>query len=441
MGRSMQPGTPLFFVLSIATLSVPQFVLFFIYAQVAAVSSSLVNEMSLSPSEMEWLFAGWVAPCIVTSWIGAFFADRFGLGITTIMSTFFMACGVYIQTAGVYINSYPCLLIGRLICGFSEATLSIALYSLVGKFLPENQSGLGLGILESFGRLGELSAFSLIPFVLESYGWKFTFLLTSLIGTFAFTFGVIISIQDRCYARDYDMSDERLDFSEIKDISSAFWWCCVGTVFFFTGIETFGANLSYMVQIKYDQTEAVADRYTGLYSLIALPINPLIGIFMDKLGHRVKIFMLTLGIMLFCFSYTLVSTTFSFVPVILFGISDGLGVVTSACTLALLPQSAIPFAWALQTCLMGIFITSSFFVDGLVLNRGVDPNNPDIDIMKRNVDNALYLYITIALLGWISSIIFKVMDSRQGNAAELPEQSSDEPLLREVNHYEDMKIN
>ena len=139
----------------------------------------LAKQLSLSPSELGWVFSvfffGYAAFCFV----GGYASDRIGprnvFAIAAVVWSVF--CGL---TAFVF--SYTSLLVVRVIFGMGEGPYGSATNKMVSNWFPRRQQASAVGWANAGTPLGGAIAGPIVGFIALTYGWRVSFIVIALIG-------------------------------------------------------------------------------------------------------------------------------------------------------------------------------------------------------------------------------------------------------------------
>ncbi len=146
---------------------------------IAVAAPFLSKELSLSPSELGWVFSvfffGYAAFCFV----GGYAADRIGgrnvFAIAAVVWSVF--CGL---TAFVF--SYASLLIVRVIFGAGEGPYGSATNKMISNWFPRRQQGSAVGWANAGTPLGGAIAGPIVGFIALASGWRISFVVIALVG-------------------------------------------------------------------------------------------------------------------------------------------------------------------------------------------------------------------------------------------------------------------
>ena len=139
----------------------------------------LAKQLSLSPSELGWVFSvfffGYAAFCFV----GGYASDRIGA-----RNVFAIAAVVWSLFCGLtaFVFSYTSLLIVRVIFGMGEGPYGSATNKMVSNWFPRRQQASAVGWANSGTPLGGAIAGPIVGFIALTYGWRVSFIVIALIG-------------------------------------------------------------------------------------------------------------------------------------------------------------------------------------------------------------------------------------------------------------------
>src|SRR3984893_131981 len=139
----------------------------------------LAKQLSLSPSELGWVFSvfffGYAAFCFV----GGYASDRIGA-----RNVFAVAAVVWSVFCGLtaFVFSYTSLLIVRVIFGMGEGPYGSATNKMVSNWFPRRQQASAVGWANAGTPLGGAIAGPIVGFIALTYGWRVSFVVIALIG-------------------------------------------------------------------------------------------------------------------------------------------------------------------------------------------------------------------------------------------------------------------
>jgi MFS transporter, ACS family, hexuronate transporter len=134
----------------------------------------LAKQLSLSPSELGWVFSvfffGYAAFCFV----GGYASDRIGA-----RNVFAIAAVVWSLFCGLtaFVFSYTSLLIVRVIFGMGEGPYGSATNKMVSNWFPRRQQASAVGWANAGTPLGGAIAGPIVGFIALAYGWRVSFIV------------------------------------------------------------------------------------------------------------------------------------------------------------------------------------------------------------------------------------------------------------------------
>jgi ACS family hexuronate transporter-like MFS transporter len=146
---------------------------------IAVAAPFLAKQLSLSPSQLGWVFSvfffGYAAFCFV----GGYASDRIGA-----RNVFAVAAVVWSVFCGLtaFVFSYTSLLIVRVIFGAGEGPYGSATNKLISNWFPRHQQGSAVGWANSGTPLGGAIAGPIVGFIALAYGWRVSFVVIALVG-------------------------------------------------------------------------------------------------------------------------------------------------------------------------------------------------------------------------------------------------------------------
>jgi MFS transporter, ACS family, hexuronate transporter len=139
----------------------------------------LTKELSLSPSELGWVFSAFFMGYAAFCFVGGYASDRIGgrnvFAIASVVWSVF--CGL---TAAVF--SYASLLLVRVVFGMGEGPYGSATNKLVSNWFPHRQQASAVGWANAGTPLGGALAGPVVGFLALAYGWRASFIAIAVIG-------------------------------------------------------------------------------------------------------------------------------------------------------------------------------------------------------------------------------------------------------------------
>ena len=177
----------------------------------------LTQQLSLSPSELGWVFSAFFFGYAAFCFVGGYASDRIGgrnvFGIAAIVWSVF--CGL---TALVF--SYASLLTVRLIFGMGEGPYGSATNKLVSNWFPRRQQASAVGWANAGTPLGGALAGPIVGFIALSYGWRVSFVVIAIIGL-CWAAAWLLLVTDRPEQNPRASAAERADIAADQKLPNA----------------------------------------------------------------------------------------------------------------------------------------------------------------------------------------------------------------------------
>ncbi len=176
---------------------------------IAVAAPFLTQQLSLSPSELGWVFSAFFFGYAAFCFVGGYASDRIGgrnvFGIAAIVWSVF--CGL---TALVF--SYASLLTVRLIFGMGEGPYGSATNKLVSNWFPRRQQASAVGWANAGTPLGGALAGPIVGFIALSFGWRVSFVVIAIIGL-CWAAAWLLLVTDRPEQNPHISAAERADIA------------------------------------------------------------------------------------------------------------------------------------------------------------------------------------------------------------------------------------
>ncbi|GAU91808.1 hypothetical protein RvY_03997 [Ramazzottius varieornatus] len=346
--------------------------------------------------------------------------------------------GVLIFAGGSYLENsraaFAVLLVGRIIYGFGNGFRTAVCGHRVNKIWKDSTQIKSLFTLSA--RLGSAFSFLLNGGILDTIGMSnaiwIAFGLTALSAVAAWVEGYI---DTKGYSDDDDeeifgrtlwqsIKDGLWEFR--KNVDKLFWFFTIAYVVIHSLITTFTANAPALLEDRGGYSERDAIWVIGIVYDMSLLI-PLVGLIVDKTGHRD--YWMTLGT-IFIFSAFAAYLSSNQISAIAMTVFIGLGYaifspVSSASTSMVAPDKTEGFSEGLLNFLRYFTAGSFALVAGLIL---------DNDKVEGITERMAWYYLIVALLvvsvvGALASLLMIYANHR----------SEKQPLTRDIKEHKKMK--
>jgi ACS family glucarate transporter-like MFS transporter len=146
---------------------------------ISAASGQIKTDLGISDQMMGYIFGvfalGYALFQIPAGWL----ADRYGP--KKALSYVVLAWSTFTALSGAAWNAVSMLIL-RFLFGIGEAGAFPGATKAMYKWIPARERGIANGIFHSGARVGAAISLFLLPFLIRLVGWRFTFVITGLLG-------------------------------------------------------------------------------------------------------------------------------------------------------------------------------------------------------------------------------------------------------------------
>lgn len=398
--------------LILLAVSLVMFGSYYIYDSLSPINDYIQRSMNLDNARFGLLFSFYALPNLLFLLvIAGFLLDRLGIRKAGTFYVFLILFGSLITSLGAG-KSFIAMLIGRIIFGFgSEATLLVT-NKVIARWFKGKELGFAYGLNITVMRLGTILALNTSAQIAEATGsWRWSVWAGTIIMFVSFFLFLIYLLMDR----DVDKlikagTEEKIVVADVWKLSSAFWFISFLCVTFYSAIFPFTNHAPRFLQMKFGLSAAKGGQYTSYIMTASMIFTPILGLLVDKFGHRGKI--MFIGSLLIVPAHLLLGLTYLH-PAISFII---LGASFSLVPAALWPAIPILVKEKLLGTAFGIIAWIQMF--GLFLFPWLA--GKIVDASGGNYNNMEIMFASLGLSGLIFSLLLLRADKKQKLGLELP---------------------
>ncbi|MFQ5722347.1 MAG: MFS transporter [Candidatus Aminicenantales bacterium] len=398
--------------LILLAVSLVMFGSYYIYDSLSPINDYIQRSMNLDNARFGLLFSFYALPNLLFLLvIAGFLLDRLGIRKAGTFYVFLILFGSLITSLGAG-KSFIAMLIGRIIFGFgSEATLLVT-NKVIARWFKGKELGFAYGLNITVMRLGTILALNTSAQIAEATGsWRWSVWTGTIIMFVSFFLFLIYLLMDR----DVDKlikagTEEKIVVADVWKLSSAFWFISFLCVTFYSAIFPFTNHAPRFLQMKFGLSAAKGGQYTSYIMTASMIFTPILGLLVDKFGHRGKI--MFIGSLLIVPAHLLLGLTYLH-PAISFII---LGASFSLVPAALWPAIPILVKEKLLGTAFGIIAWIQMF--GLFLFPWLA--GKIVDASGGNYNNMEIMFASLGLSGLIFSLLLLRADKKQKLGLELP---------------------
>jgi MFS family permease len=272
-------------------VSLVMFGSYYIYDSLSPINDYIQKDMGLDNARFGLLFSFYALPNLLFLLvIAGFLLDRLGIRKAGTFYVFLILLGSLITSLGAG-KSFLIMLIGRIIFGFgSEATLLVS-NKVIARWFKGKELGFAYGLNITVMRLGTILAFNSAAQIADATGtWRWSIWVGTIVMFVSFILFLVYLVMDRDVDKMIETgTEEKIVVSDIWKLSPAFWFISLLCVTFYSAIFPFTNHAVRFMETKFGLSKAMGGQYTSYIMTASMIFTPLLGLLVDKLGHRGKI--------------------------------------------------------------------------------------------------------------------------------------------------------
>ena len=272
-------------------VSLVMFGSYYIYDSLSPINDYIQQSMNIDSAKFGLLFSFYALPNLLFLLVVAgFLLDRLGIRKAGTVYVFLILVGSLITSLGAE-KSFTAMLIGRMVFGFgSEATI-LVINKVIARWFKGRELGFAYGLNITVMRLGTILALNTSAQIADATGaWRWSVWAGTMVMFVSFIVFLIYLVMDRDVDKEIEAgTEEKIVVKDILKFNSAFWFICFLCVTFYSAVFPFTNHSPRFLQMKFGISAAKGGLYTSLIMTASMIFTPLLGLLVDKLGHRGKI--------------------------------------------------------------------------------------------------------------------------------------------------------
>lgn len=272
-------------------VSLVMFGSYYVYDALSPINDYIQQGMGISNEDFGKLFTFYSIPNLFFLLVVAgFLLDKIGVRRAGTLYAFLILLGSFMTSVGAG-NSLALMLAGRAVFGFgSEATLLVT-NKVIARWFKGKELGFAFGLNITVMRLGTILALRASAPIADATGsYKSAIWFSTAIMLVAFLSFLVYLVVDRKSARaDAGGSEEKIAFRDIVRLGAPFWMISFLCLTYYSAVFPFTSHAIRFLQMKWGMTAAQGGAYTSYIMTASMIFTPLLGLFVDKMGHRGKI--------------------------------------------------------------------------------------------------------------------------------------------------------
>jgi len=274
------------------------------YDSIGALSPYLKGNLEIDSQEYGYLVAAYSLPNVILAALAGVIVDKFGYNKTSLIFSFFVILGNVVIALS---NGFYMFVAGRFIFGLGGESLIVAQTSILSKWFTGKQLGLSFGFSLSFGMMGSMFAYWILPTVAEMIGFRLAFWFSVGMCVISFFFNVLCVWMDARAAHLLEDDGSYADQSQGKSLTSVAYWLCIVICLSFYGSMTWVSYANDLLYNKYGYDEITAAKFTSLMYVFSVVLSPVFGWLVDMYGKR--LYLMTFGMFIMIPTFLLFALT------------------------------------------------------------------------------------------------------------------------------------
>ena len=279
---------------------------YFVIELPSGLQITIMEVMNINAKQYNLLFSVYTWPDLILSVFGGILIDRvIGLRAGILLLSLLTLIGQTIFTVGMFINSFPIALAGRIVLGCGIGQLKTVIFVFIALWFKGKELSFISALGTCFTRIGTtLGILAPQPIYdnlksitsLKSHGLG----ITSSIGIAGFIFSFVgccfavildkraswqgIMIEQTKAQKKFNLRDLK---DSLKEFSISYWLSTIPLSIFFAILYSYAANGQLFVSSKYGFSVGKANFANSLIFTAPILVTPFLGILMDITGYNI----------------------------------------------------------------------------------------------------------------------------------------------------------
>jgi len=397
-------------------ISMLMFGSYFIYDVLSPINDYIQTDMHLDNTRFGWLFSFYSLPNLFFLVVVAgFLLDRIGVRKAGTLYAFLILLGSLLTSIGAG-KSFALMLVGRAVFGFGSEAAILVTNKVIARWFKGRELGFAFGLNITVMRLGTILALNSSAQMADYFGsWRYSVWAGTAVMLVSFLLFLVYLLIDRNVDAEIEGgSEEKIAFSDIKKLGSAFWLIALLCVTFYSAVFPFTSHATRFLQMKFGLSAAKGGQYTSYIMTASMIFTPLLGLVVDKFGRRGKI--MIFGSLLIVPAHLILGLT---------QVHPAVGFILLGCAFSLVPAALWP---AVPILVREKFLGTAYGIIGWVQNIGLTVfpalAGMVVDQQGENVvqgyTNMEWMFASLSIAGLVFAIALLVVDRKHGTGLELP---------------------
>ncbi|KAJ3493517.1 hypothetical protein NLJ89_g11001 [Agrocybe chaxingu] len=248
----------------------------------------------------------------VTNLVNTFLCVGFGFSIdkwggpllSAILASFHLGGSIVMAGAATnHLNSYPLLILGKVIAAIGDGSLDNAQHRIFSTYFARGRGfAFSIGAIWGVANLAQFTGQSTANVIAKNTGtFAWALWISAVIALFSVLCAIAVVFLDRWLRDRYDITDQTdgqllkthtrrgvFSIKAIKHFPLTFWIVVFFAIFENAGVQSFVSISTQFAQQRLKKGAVIGGWVSSFYLLLPACLTPFLGIFIDVSGHRVS---------------------------------------------------------------------------------------------------------------------------------------------------------
>ncbi|KAI5122677.1 hypothetical protein M0805_007937 [Coniferiporia weirii] len=271
---------------------------------IVSLKTTIIKETDINNSQFATLVA-------VTNLVNTFLCIGLGFSIdkwggpllSVILAAFHMSGAIVMAGAATNnLNSYPLLILGKVIAAIGDGSLDNAQHRIFSTYFARGGGfAFSIGAIWGVANLAQFtgqSTANVIATNLGTYAWALW--ISAVISLFSLLCAISVVFLDKWICKNYQVTDQTdghtlknhtrrgvFSIKAIRHLPLTFWMVVLFAIFENAGVQSFVSISTQFAQQRLKKGAVIGGWVSSFYLLLPACLTPFLGIFIDVYGQRV----------------------------------------------------------------------------------------------------------------------------------------------------------
>ncbi|KAI9498264.1 major facilitator superfamily domain-containing protein [Zychaea mexicana] len=267
-------------------------------AALGAMKASLKENLMISNTRYGVLSSSVSIINTVFPVLGGFFIDTFGTVWGTLVINFMILLGSLLTAIAAHVGQFPLMVVGQVVFGIGSGLIVTMQESLLSKWFRTKYLALAIGMQLSISRLSTfLGTLVSNPISERMDDWVWAFWLALILCGFSIIMNLIYAyvlhhLQGAVVTKTEILRIKAKKTVHVRSLLKfpPYFWHIILIEFIFAAVWTVHQSVATeLVQIHFGTTQKLAAYKASVSQVVPIVVTPILGVFIDLVGQRVKI--------------------------------------------------------------------------------------------------------------------------------------------------------